>query len=84
MNNILSVKVDATIKHSKREKIVQKLVLKMSRNGRNLGLHIINEYPIFETLRKMHGCENPTQLLIRLCLQGSNAMPVINSLIIIS
>ena len=37
------------------QKSVQQLVLKMSRNEQNLEYNIINGYPIFETLRKMHG-----------------------------
>ena len=34
------------------QKVVQKLVLKMRRNERNIRLHIISVYPIFETIRK--------------------------------
>ena len=54
---------------------MQKLVLKMRRNEKSLGLHIINMYPIFETLIKMHGCENLTELLIELGPQGRNGTP---------
>ena len=40
------------------QKSVHQLVIKVRRNGKNLGLHIMNAYPIFETLRKTHGYAN--------------------------
>ena len=58
------------------QKIVHELVPKMRINEENLGLHVINVYILFETLRKMYLYENSNQLSIRLCPQGSNVTPV--------
>ena len=41
MNDILSIILDATLKHNMCEKSVQKHVFRMHRNEQNLGLHII-------------------------------------------
>ena len=57
-------------------KSVHQLVLKMRINEQNLGLHVINVYIFFETLRKTYVYENSNQLSIRLFPQGSNVMPV--------
>ena len=51
MNGILSIAVDVTLGHGMHEKSVQQLVLKICINEQNFGLHIINEYLIFVTLR---------------------------------
>ena len=55
MNDILSIKVDGTIEHGMHAKKCAATCTKTSWNDQHLWVHIINGYPIFETLRKMHG-----------------------------
>ena len=62
---------------------LQQHILKMSINEWNLGLHIINGYPIFETLRKMHGYEISNQFLSGLFPNGSNGTPATHLMILI-
>ena len=58
MNDILSIKVDGTIEHGMHAKKCAATCTKTRRNERDLGLHIINGYPIFEIITKMQRCES--------------------------
>ena len=59
MNDILSITVDATLEHGTRAKECAANCTKNdSRNKQNLGIHIINEYLIFETFKKTHRYAN--------------------------
>ena len=51
--SLSSLELPSTTVHWK--KYMQQLILKMCRNEQNLGLHIINLYPIFLTFRIVHG-----------------------------
>ena len=75
MNYILRITVDVTLGQGTLPNSVQKFILKMRINKRNLERNIISEYPIFEMIRKMHGYENFTQILSKLRPQGSNVPP---------
>ena len=81
MNNILSIKVDDTLESGTRAKKSAEIVLKNHRNEQNLGLNIINGYPVFETLRKMHGYKILSQLSITIYPQSSNVKPLVGLII---
>ena len=58
----------------------------MCRNEWNLGLNVINDYPIFETIRKMNGYENLNILSSVILPHGNNGINetcLINIIIII-
>ena len=56
MNDILSITVDATVKHGTHaKKCAATRTIKTRRNDFLKEHYIINLYPIFETIRKMHG-----------------------------
>ena len=75
MNNILSITVDATLKHGMRAKRCAAAYTKMRRNEQDLEHYIINVYPNFEILRIMNIYTILTQLSSMLRLQSSNGMP---------